>query len=198
MTVFQRAKVGGYQFGIPHSDDGISYSEGVQAQIEPTYSDDSFHPEYGGTQETVLYSRKGVMEICRWSRQPKADAFMDFVWEVTDRLMSGEVVLAPGNGAAVVPTGDVCAQLDSIAGALAALDEKVSKVQTASSFSNYYLRCQMRSGYDERWERSQHPLWHLSGFVRERLQTNEGGHIVLHAVCDLLQPHPAGDVHRRG
>lgn len=136
----------------------------------------------GGRQvqrEMILYTRKGIMEICRWSRQPKADAFMDWVWEVTDRLMRGDVVLAPVDHADIVSTGDLTAQLDSIAGALDALnnsvskamnnldakvsrsmmslDEKISKVQTASSYSNYYLRCQMRSGYDERWERSQHP-----------------------------------------
>lgn len=140
------------------------------AQIEPPFHDGG-EPDVQrgfGAQETVFYSRKGVMEICRWSRQPKANAFMDWVWEVTDRLMSGEAVLAPGNGAAMVPTGDVCAQLDSIADALSTLDEKVSAsirqldekvsmVQTASSYSNYYLRCQMRSGYDERWEHSQRP-----------------------------------------
>ena len=28
--------------------------------------------------ETIAYNLKGVMEICRFSRQPKADAFMDF------------------------------------------------------------------------------------------------------------------------
>jgi len=28
--------------------------------------------------EVIYYSLKGVMEICRWSRQPKADAFIDF------------------------------------------------------------------------------------------------------------------------
>lgn len=34
----------------------------------------------GGRQETTVYNRKGIMEICRWSQQPKADEFMDFVW----------------------------------------------------------------------------------------------------------------------
>ena len=29
---------------------------------------------------TIMYTTKGVMEICRWSRQPKADAFIDFTW----------------------------------------------------------------------------------------------------------------------
>lgn len=143
------------------------FKSGV-AQNELPHSDDGFHPEYGGTQETTLYSRKGVMEICRWSRQPKADAFMDWVWEITDKLMSGEMVLAPENSVAAVEAKDLRDKLDSITGALdamnreisqsiASLNEKVSKVQTASSYSNYYLRCQMRSGYDERWERNQRP-----------------------------------------
>lgn len=29
------------------------------------------------TREMTVYTQKGVMEICRFSRQPKADAFMD-------------------------------------------------------------------------------------------------------------------------
>ena len=31
-----------------------------------------------GPQLTTIYTLRGVMEICRLSRQPKADAFMDF------------------------------------------------------------------------------------------------------------------------
>lgn len=31
-----------------------------------------------GPQFTTIYTLRGVMEICRLSRQPKADAFMDF------------------------------------------------------------------------------------------------------------------------
>lgn len=52
------------------------------AQIEP--------PSGGGIQDTTIYNRKGIMEICRHSDQPKADAFMDFCWEVMDNLMSGK------------------------------------------------------------------------------------------------------------
>jgi len=47
----------------------------------------------GKQYDTILYSLKGVMEICRWSRQPKADAFMDFCWEVMEALLSGEARL---------------------------------------------------------------------------------------------------------
>jgi prophage antirepressor-like protein len=34
------------------------------------------------TRQVVLYNERGVMEICRWSRQPKANAFIDWVWDV--------------------------------------------------------------------------------------------------------------------
>ena len=44
----------------------------------------------GGKQSTIVYNRRGIMEICRWSRQPKADAFMDFCWDVMERLMKGQ------------------------------------------------------------------------------------------------------------
>lgn len=40
----------------------------------------------GGTQNTTVYTSKGVFEICRFSRQPKADAFMDWAWEVIDTI----------------------------------------------------------------------------------------------------------------
>lgn len=42
----------------------------------------------------VCYNLKGVMEICRFSRQPKADAFMDFCWDIMESLMRGDSVLA--------------------------------------------------------------------------------------------------------
>lgn len=41
-----------------------------------------------------VYSLRGVMEICRLSRQPKADAFMDFCWDIMESLMRGDSVLA--------------------------------------------------------------------------------------------------------
>ena len=42
--------------------------------------------------EVVCYNLRGVMEICRYSTQPKADAFMDFCWDVIAALMRGETV----------------------------------------------------------------------------------------------------------
>lgn len=37
--------------------------------------------------ERILYSRKGIMEICRWSRQPVADEFMDWCYDVIENLI---------------------------------------------------------------------------------------------------------------
>lgn len=44
----------------------------------------------GKSYDTTVYNRKGVMEICRWSRQPKADEFIDFAWSVMDDVISGK------------------------------------------------------------------------------------------------------------
>lgn len=44
--------------------------------------------------ELFCYNLRGVMEICRFSRQPKADAFMDFCWDIMESLMCGDSVLA--------------------------------------------------------------------------------------------------------
>jgi len=40
----------------------------------------------GKAYSTYIYSTKGIYEICRFSRQPKADAFMDWVWDVIESI----------------------------------------------------------------------------------------------------------------
>lgn len=50
----------------------------------------------GKAYDTTLYTAKGVYEICRWSRQPKADAFFDFVYDVLEGLRRGDYqIIAP-------------------------------------------------------------------------------------------------------
>lgn len=44
---------------------------------------------------TTIYTRKGIMEICRHSGQPKADRFMDWAWDVLDSLISGKNKIIP-------------------------------------------------------------------------------------------------------
>lgn len=44
-----------------------------------------------GVQPTTIYSAKGIYEICRWSQQPKADAFFDWVYDRLEDLRTGSV-----------------------------------------------------------------------------------------------------------
>lgn len=41
-------------------------------------------------QECVYYTQRGIMELCRHSRQPKANQFMDWVWDIVERYRNGE------------------------------------------------------------------------------------------------------------
>lgn len=46
------------------------------------------HPKSGGAGievETVYYTERGIMELCRWSRQPLASQFMDWCWDVIEK-----------------------------------------------------------------------------------------------------------------
>ena len=41
-----------------------------------------------GARVTTIYNFKGLLEICRFSNQPKANAVMDFLWEIADEILS--------------------------------------------------------------------------------------------------------------
>jgi prophage antirepressor-like protein len=45
----------------------------------------------GKTYATTVYSPKGIYEICRWSKQQKADAFYDWVYEMLEGLRTGRL-----------------------------------------------------------------------------------------------------------
>lgn len=45
----------------------------------------------GKLYETVIYNAKGIYEICRWSKQSKADTFYDWVYELLEALRKGEI-----------------------------------------------------------------------------------------------------------
>lgn len=85
-----------------------------------------------GVQETYLYSQRGVFEICRWSRQPKADAFMDWVWDVIEDYRSGELrktSLLPQNDFSTLcnQVNSLDAEMDSFYDRLNALEEIITK-----------------------------------------------------------------------
>lgn len=45
----------------------------------------------GKAYDTIYYTERGIMEICRWSRQPKANLFMDWVWDIIEKYRRNEL-----------------------------------------------------------------------------------------------------------
>ena len=46
----------------------------------------------GKEYETMLYTERGIMEICRWSNKPKANQFMDWVWDIVEKYRNHELI----------------------------------------------------------------------------------------------------------
>ena len=42
-------------------------------------------------QERVYYTERGIMEICRWSRQKNANIFMDWTWDIITKYRHNEL-----------------------------------------------------------------------------------------------------------
>ena len=38
------------------------------------------------TRDVIVYNFKGLLEICRYSNQPKANAVIDFLWDIADEI----------------------------------------------------------------------------------------------------------------
>ena len=45
----------------------------------------------GKAYDTRVYGFKGVLEVCRYSQQPNANAVMDWAWETLDKLRKGDL-----------------------------------------------------------------------------------------------------------
>ncbi len=50
---------------------------------------------FGGVQAVTVYNFKGLLEICRYSNQPRANAVIDFLWEVADEIRQKGLYLSP-------------------------------------------------------------------------------------------------------
>lgn len=46
----------------------------------------------GKEYETILYTERGIMEICRYSNKPKANQFMDWVWDIIEKYRNNELI----------------------------------------------------------------------------------------------------------
>ncbi len=47
------------------------------------------------TRKVIVYNFRGLLEICRWSNQPKANTVMDFLWDVAEDIRKYGMYLTP-------------------------------------------------------------------------------------------------------
>ena len=47
------------------------------------------------TREVIMYNFKGLLEICRYSQQPNANAVIDVLWEIADEIRKHGIFLSP-------------------------------------------------------------------------------------------------------
>lgn len=49
----------------------------------------------GKCYNTMLYTERGIMEICRWSRQKNTNMFMDWTWDIIEKYRHNELNTTP-------------------------------------------------------------------------------------------------------
>lgn len=101
-----------YNFYCNMNDDILLTREQIGLALEYKYPDDALskiHKRHsnrldplsavvkmastdGKYYDTTLYTQRGIMEICRWSNKPKADLFMDWVWDIIEKYRANELV----------------------------------------------------------------------------------------------------------
>lgn len=131
----------------------------------------------GKMYNTTLYTERGVMEICRWSNKPKANLFMDWVWDIISKYRHDE--LNP-----TIP--DLQPLIDSIT----VLTQTVTTMQQdISSLKEFSKKKQLPITPFSRWKKNTFDkLKLLTKYVNDHsdqdLELKDTMHIVLNEVQD--------------
>lgn len=115
------------QIHYRHRDRLDKYSCVIKSEINRSLQFEGISSN-GSIQERTFYSRKGIMEICRWSNKPLADKFMDWCWEVIDNLISNQVSMMPSNQVNVLTS-----LIDNISRQNRNLENKITRLENMIS-----------------------------------------------------------------
>ena len=63
------------------------------------------------TRDVIVYSFKGLLEICRFSNQPNANEVMDFVWNVMDEIRRKGIYITTTKAEELIANPDLIIQL---------------------------------------------------------------------------------------
>ena len=126
--------------------------------------------------ERVYYTERGIMEICRWSRQKNANIFMDWVWDIIEKYRHNELNTAPN--------------IQPLIDAITTLTQTVSTMhQDISSLKESTAKKILPEKKYSRWKTNTfEKLNLLTDYVNEhsdqRLKLSDTMHIVLNEVQD--------------
>lgn len=127
-------------------------------------------------QARVYYTERGIMEICRWSRQKQANVFMDWVWDIIEKYRHNELNTAPN--------------IQPLIDAITTLTQTVSTMQQdISSLKESTAKKILPEKKYSRWKTNTfEKLNLLTDYVNEhsdqRLKLSDTMHIVLNEVQD--------------
>lgn len=79
----------------------------------------------GKCYNTMLYTERGIMEICRWSRQKNANMFMDWTWDIIEKYRHNK--LTPD-------LSQITSTLTSITNTLTTLTQTMTSMQQEINF----------------------------------------------------------------
>lgn len=127
-------------------------------------------------QERVYYTERGIMEICRWSRQKQANIFMDWVWDIISKYRHNELNTTPN--------------IQPLIDAITTLTQTVSTMQQdISSLKESSIKKKFLDKKYSRWKTTTFDkLRLLTDYVNEHsdqeLRLSDTMHIILNEVQD--------------
>lgn len=126
--------------------------------------------------ERVYYTEKGIMEICRWSRQKNANIFMDWTWDIVSKYRHNELNTIPN--------------IQPLIDAITTLTQTVSTMQQdISSLKESSVKKKIPEKKYSRWKTNTfEKLNLLTDYVNEHsdqeLRLSDTMHIILNEVQD--------------
>lgn len=104
----------------------------------------------GKMYNTYLYNQRGIMEICRWSRQPLADKFMDWVWDIIEAYRDGNLILSQSKQIPAALTDEHIIQMidDKFSQLKSELQEELKSIQQSTLSTTTTTKATVQSPED--------------------------------------------------
>ena len=81
-------------------------------------------------QERVYYTERGIMEICRWSRQAKANLFMDWIWDIIEKYRHNE--LQPDMKSLTDTLSSITQTLTTLTQTMTTMNQEINEIKQQS------------------------------------------------------------------